>query len=63
MVAEAPQASALMQEESFGPVLGVAPAKDDAHALELMADTPYGLTAGEHPADCIDVARIGPNSR
>ncbi len=35
----------LMMEESFGPVVGIQSVKDDAEAVELMADTEYGLTA------------------
>ncbi len=35
----------VMQDESFGPVIGIMSVKDDAEALQLMADTPYGLTA------------------
>jgi acyl-CoA reductase-like NAD-dependent aldehyde dehydrogenase len=35
----------VMMEESFGPVVGIQRVKDDAEAVELMADTEYGLTA------------------
>ena len=35
----------LMTEESFGPVVGIQKVKDDREAVELMRDTPYGLTA------------------
>jgi acyl-CoA reductase-like NAD-dependent aldehyde dehydrogenase len=35
----------VMREESFGPVVGIQRVKDDAEAVELMADTEYGLTA------------------
>lgn len=35
----------LMTEESFGPVIGIQKVKDDREAVELMKDTPYGLTA------------------
>lgn len=35
----------VMTEESFGPVVGIMPVKDDADALRLMNDSPYGLTA------------------
>ena len=35
----------IMMEESFGPVIGVQSVKDDEQAIELMKDTPYGLTA------------------
>ena len=35
----------VMREESFGPVVGIMPVKDDAEAIRLMNDSPYGLTA------------------
>jgi acyl-CoA reductase-like NAD-dependent aldehyde dehydrogenase len=35
----------VMQEESFGPVIGIMKVKNDAEAIELMKDTEYGLTA------------------
>lgn len=37
--------SALAQEESFGPVLPVIKARDEAHALELANDTRFGLSS------------------
>ncbi|WP_299402589.1 aldehyde dehydrogenase family protein [uncultured Roseobacter sp.] len=35
----------VMREESFGPVVGIMPVQDDAHAIRLMNDSDYGLTA------------------
>ncbi|GLZ86907.1 aldehyde dehydrogenase [Metapseudomonas resinovorans] len=35
----------VMNEESFGPVVGIQKVRDDDEALELMNDSPYGLTA------------------
>ncbi len=35
----------VMVEESFGPVVGIMKVKSDEEALELMNDSPYGLTA------------------
>jgi len=35
----------VMTEESFGPVVGIQKVKGDEEAIELMADTEYGLTA------------------
>ncbi|POY73901.1 hypothetical protein BMF94_3072 [Rhodotorula taiwanensis] len=35
----------VMSEETFGPVMGIMKVKDDAEALELINDSPYGLTA------------------
>jgi acyl-CoA reductase-like NAD-dependent aldehyde dehydrogenase len=36
---------ALMRDETFGPAIGIMKVRDHAHALELMNDSPYGLTA------------------
>jgi len=41
----------VMNEESFGPIIGIMPAKDDAHAIELMNDSAYGLTAAVYSRD------------
>jgi acyl-CoA reductase-like NAD-dependent aldehyde dehydrogenase len=35
----------VMREESFGPVVGIMPVKDDAEAITLMNDSNFGLTA------------------
>ena len=35
----------VMQEESFGPIIGIMKVKDDEEAIEKMNDTTYGLTA------------------
>jgi|TARA_R110002073_G_scaffold29145_1_gene92053 acyl-CoA reductase-like NAD-dependent aldehyde dehydrogenase len=35
----------VMTEESFGPVVGIMPVKDDAEAVQLMNDCDFGLTA------------------
>jgi aldehyde dehydrogenase (NAD+) len=34
----------IAREEIFGPVLSIIPFEDEAHALEIANDTPYGLT-------------------
>jgi acyl-CoA reductase-like NAD-dependent aldehyde dehydrogenase len=39
-------AMAVMRDESFGPVIGIAVVDDDDEALARMNDTDYGLTAG-----------------
>jgi acyl-CoA reductase-like NAD-dependent aldehyde dehydrogenase len=41
----------VMRDESFGPIIGIQAVKDDAEALRLMQDTPYGLTAGVYTSD------------
>ncbi len=35
----------VMQDESFGPIIGIMKVKDDKEATKLMQDTEYGLTA------------------
>jgi acyl-CoA reductase-like NAD-dependent aldehyde dehydrogenase len=35
----------LMREESFGPVVGIMPVKNDSEAIALMNDSDFGLTA------------------
>jgi acyl-CoA reductase-like NAD-dependent aldehyde dehydrogenase len=35
----------IMTEETFGPVVGIMPVKDDQEALDLINDSTYGLTA------------------
>ena len=42
---------ALSERELFGPVAQVYRVRDSAHALELVNDSPYGLTAAIHTKD------------
>ena len=39
------QSSSLMQEENFGPILGLMKVSDDTRAIELINDSEYGLTS------------------
>lgn len=41
----------VMQEESFGPVIGIQRVASDEEAIALMQDTPYGLTAAVYGTD------------
>jgi acyl-CoA reductase-like NAD-dependent aldehyde dehydrogenase len=49
----------VMRDESFGPVVGIMPVKNDEEALALMNDSPYGLTASLWTNDPERAARIG----
>jgi acyl-CoA reductase-like NAD-dependent aldehyde dehydrogenase len=46
----------VMMDESFGPVVGIMKVAGDKEALELMNDSPYGLTAAIWTQD-VDAAR------
>ena len=46
----------VMKDESFGPVVGIMKVSGDEEALELMNDSPYGLTAAIWTED-VDAAR------
>jgi acyl-CoA reductase-like NAD-dependent aldehyde dehydrogenase len=41
----------LFRDESFGPVVGIIRARDEAHAIELANDTEYGLSASVFTKD------------
>lgn len=49
----------VMREESFGPVVGIMPYRDDSEAIQLMNDSPYGLTASIWTQDADRAAAIG----
>ena len=47
----AQSAHALTRDETFGPVVALVVVDEDAEAVEAMADTTYGLTAGVYTSD------------
>ena len=49
----------VMSEESFGPIVGVMPVRDDAEAISRMNDSAYGLTACVWTRDEEAALRIG----
>lgn len=51
VVANVKNDMSIMQDESFGPVIGIMKVKDDDEAIQLMKDTEYGLTAAVYSAN------------
>ena len=49
----------VMTEESFGPVVGIMPVKDDHEAISLMNDSEFGLTASLWTRDLQRAIKIG----
>lgn len=49
----------IMQDESFGPVVGIMPVRDDQQAIEFMNDSRYGLTASIWSKDTQQAEAIG----
>lgn len=49
----------VMREESFGPIVGIMKVRDDEEAIQLMNDSPYGLTASIWTRDTDRAAAIG----
>lgn len=58
VLADCNHSMAVMQEESFGPIIGIMPVKDDEEAIALMNDTRYGLTAAVYGSDRERAERI-----
>jgi acyl-CoA reductase-like NAD-dependent aldehyde dehydrogenase len=50
---------AVMRDESFGPVVGIMKVQDDDEAVDLMNDSPYGLTASIWTTDADRAAALG----
>jgi acyl-CoA reductase-like NAD-dependent aldehyde dehydrogenase len=53
----------LMRDESFGPVVGIMRVRSDDEAIELINDTPFGLTASVWTSDEGEAVRIGERVR
>ena len=51
IVADCAHDLTLMQEENFGPLVGVMPVADDDEAIHLMNDSRYGLSASIWTSD------------
>jgi acyl-CoA reductase-like NAD-dependent aldehyde dehydrogenase len=49
----------IMADECFGPVVGIMPVDSDEQALQLMNDSPYGLTASLFTQDEQAALRLG----
>jgi len=58
VVVDVPDSAALMRDESFGPVIGVARVRDDAEAISRMDDTEFGLGAAVFSPDRARAERI-----
>jgi acyl-CoA reductase-like NAD-dependent aldehyde dehydrogenase len=51
ILANTTQDMLVMQEESFGPIIGIMKVTDDSEAIRYMRDTEYGLTAAVYSSD------------
>ena len=49
----------LMRDESFGPVVGMMPVRDDEEAIALINDSEFGLTASIWTHDTAEATEIG----
>jgi len=50
---------AIMREETFGPAVGIMKVDSDEHALQLMNDSDFGLTAAIFSADAVRAEILG----
>jgi succinate-semialdehyde dehydrogenase/glutarate-semialdehyde dehydrogenase len=58
VLVDVPRDSAIVAEEIFGPVASLIPFDDDAEAVELANDTPYGLAAYVYGGDLSRAMRV-----
>ncbi len=58
VLVEADHRMDIMRDESFGPVIAIQKVQDDAEAITLMNDSPFGLTAGVFTPDEARARRI-----
>jgi len=59
ILVEVDHSMSIMNEETFGPAVGIMKVRNDAEALELMNDCKYGLTASLWTQDVERARRIG----
>ena len=48
----------VMRDESFGPVIGIMAVENDQEAIDLMNDSPFGLTASLWTQDAVRAEAI-----
>jgi succinate-semialdehyde dehydrogenase/glutarate-semialdehyde dehydrogenase len=58
VVADCTHAMQVMTEETFGPLVGVAPFDDLDEAIRLANDTPYGLASYVYARDLVEVQTL-----
>jgi aspartate-semialdehyde dehydrogenase len=59
ILADVPAEALIMREETFGPVVALAPFDDESEAIARANATEYGLVAYLHTRDSVRIARAG----